>query len=458
MKGSLIVLSYGSCKSKEVCFMLEKLKRILLEFQERSLPAITHRDTVVPIIEGKATVVTGMRRVGKTSLCRQMMWNLLESGLDKCQLLYLNFEDDRLTGFRLEDCQLILDAYYSLWPDNRGKECYFFFDEIQNVYSWEHFVRRLLDTTDVHVILTGSSSKLLTSEIATAMRGRSVNVELLPYSFGEYLRCRNVFDELPRQLSDDTIARLRHGMEEFFDIGGFPEIYQLDDAMTRGEILQEYSDMVVLKDVVERHSVGNITALRRLLAYLYNNASQKFSVTAFWKVLTRGMQVKCSKNDLFEFIEYLDDACILYRTELHTSSEKAKMVNPDKVYLVDIGLIRAMADDPTANRGWLLENLVYLHLRRGKCQVSYYNTSDGKEVDFHVADRQNHRRCLVQVCWSLNGGETMKREIAPLLKAGEELGIDRLLVVTWDDERKLDGGIQTVPVWKFLAGYEPIFR
>ena len=148
---------------------------------------------------------------------------------------------------------------------------------------------------------------------------------------------------------------------------------------------------------------------------------------------------------------------MLYRTELHTTSEKARMVNPDKVYLVDVGLVRAMADDPTANRGWLLENLVYLHLRRGKCQVGYYNTSDGKEVDFHVTDRLSRQRCLVQVCWSLNAAETRKREIAPLLKAGGELGINRLLVVTWDEERTLEGGIQAVPVWKLLAEYEPIF-
>ena len=106
--------------------MLEKLKRILLEFQERPLPAITRRDAVLPVLEGKATVVTGMRRVGKTSLCRQKMRELMDAGLDKTQLLYLNFEDDRLAGFRLEDCQSILDAYYSLWPDNRSRECYFF--------------------------------------------------------------------------------------------------------------------------------------------------------------------------------------------------------------------------------------------------------------------------------------------------------------------------------------------
>ncbi|MBP5671470.1 MAG: ATP-binding protein [Victivallales bacterium] len=433
--------------------MLEKLKRILLEFQDRPLPSITRRDAVIPVLEGKATVVTGMRRVGKTSLCRQKMRELMDAGLDKTQLLYLNFEDDRLDGFRLEDCQSILDAYYSLWPDNRNRECYFFFDEIQNVEQWERFVRRLLDTTDVHVILTGSSSKLLTTEIATAMRGRSVSVELLPYSFGEYLRHLGVCENVPEHLSDDVITRMRHGMEEYFILGGFPEVYQYADAMTRGEILQEYSDMVVLKDVVERHKVTNITALRRLLLFLYNNDSQKFSVTGFWKTLNKGMHVKCAKNDLYDFVEYLEEACILYRTELHTSSEKEKMVNPDKIYLVDIGLVRAMADDPTADRGWLLENLVYLHLRRCKHQIGYYNTSDKKEVDFHVVDRQNRQQSLIQVCWSLNASDTMKREITPLLKAGQELGIQRLLLVTWDEEKKLEGGIQVVPIWKLLSDH-----
>ena len=290
------------------------------------------------------------------------------------------------------------------------------------------------------------------------MRGRSVSVELLPYSFAEYLRYRNVFDELPENLSDSIIARLRHGMEEYFNLGGFPEVYQVEDMVTRWEILQEYNDMVVLKDVVERHEVSNITALRRLLSFLYNNDSQKFSVTAFWKTLNQGMQVKCAKNDLFTFMNYLEEAYILYRTELHTTSEKAKMVNPDKVYFVDVGLVRAMVDDPTADRGWLLENIVYLHLRRCKCQIEYYNTSDGKEVDFYVTNKMSRQHCLIQVCWNLNPPDTMRREIIPLLDAGHELGIKRLLLVTWDEEKELEGGIKVVPVWKLLAGYEPIFK
>jgi len=391
-----------------------------------------------------------MRRVGKTSFCFQEMLDLLAAGVDKKQLLYLNFEDDRLFGFKLEDCQSILDAYYTLYPDNRSRKCYFFFDEIQNVDNWERFVRRLLDTTNVQVILTGSSSKLLTSEIATAMRGRSVSKELLPFSFAEFLRYKNVFERLPEHLSDDSIAYLRHEMEHYFMLGGFPEIYRYEDIATRIEILQEYSNMVILKDVVERHKVTNTTALRYLLTALYNADSQKFSVTKFWKVLNKGMQVSCSKNDLFAFMDYLEEAYILFRTELHAPSEKAKMVNPDKVYMIDVGLVKAMLEDPMTNKGWLLENLVYLHLRRRKCEVAYYNTVDNKEVDFYVYDKLNRRKILIQVTWSLNDPQTSKREITPLLQAGKELGIDKLYIVTWNEEKMLDGDINVIPIWKFL--------
>ena len=432
--------------------MIETLKKMILEFQSRDLDYISHRDQPFPVLKGKATVITGMRRAGKTSFCFQKIRELRQSGTDKSQILYLNFEDDRILGLKLEQCQTILDAFYSLYPGNRTKECWFFFDEIQNVAGWEHFVRRLLDTTDIHIVLTGSSSKLLTKEIATAMRGRSINTEILPFSFPEYLRYHHVLEEIPENLSDADISLLRHEMERYFQLGGFPEIYQCPDTPARIEVLQEYNDMVILKDVVERHDVSNTAALRLLLKALYQSNAQKFSVTGFWKVLNKGMQVKCSKNDLLAFMDYLEEAYILFRTELLTLSEKAKLVNPNKVYMIDPGLVRAMAEDPEANKGWLLENLVYLHLRRLKYHVNYVNTADRKEVDFHAFNKVSRDKMLIQASWSLSNEETKNRETEPLLKAGKELGIRRLLIVTWDEETVLDKKIQVVPIWKFLIG------
>lgn len=430
--------------------MIEILKRMLLEFQERPIKKYARRNFSFPILEGKATVITGMRRTGKTSFCFQKMQDLLDSGLNKNQLLYLNFEDDRLIKFKIEHCQNILDAFYTLYPNNRNKECYFFLDEMQNIDGWEHFVRRLIDTTDIHVILTGSSSKLLTSEIETSMRGRSINREVMPFSFVEFLQYKKVFDTIPENLSDNDISHLRHEVEHYFKLGGFPELYKYQDTATHVEILQEYSDLVVLKDVIERHKVSNHIALRYLLSALYNANSQKFSVTNFWKVLNKGMQIKCSKNDLFEFMKYLEEAYIIFRTKLHANSHKAELVNPNKIYMIDIGLVRAMAEDPDANKGWLLENLVYLHLHRKKYNIFYYNTLDNKEVDFYACDRNSGEKYLIQSTWSLTDPVTAKREISPLVQASKELNVIKLLIVTWNEEGNLENGIQVIPLWKFL--------
>ena len=406
--------------------MLEILRKIILEFQSKDLSYIVKREQTFPVLKGKATVITGMRRAGKTSFCYQKMRELLDSGTDRNQILYLNFEDDRLSGLQLKDCQTILDAYYS---------------------------RRLLDTTDIHIVLTGSSSKLLTAEISTAMRGRSINAEIMPFSFREYLQYHHVFDTIPEYLSDDDIAHLRHEMENYFQLGGFPEVYGAPDLSTRIKILQEYNDLVMFKDVIERHKVTNTVALRHLLHALYQSNAQKFSVSGFAKTLSTGMQVKCSKVDLLKFMDYLEEAFIVFRTELHSRSEKAKMVNPNKVYMIDVGLVRAMDDDPEANKGWLLENLVYLHLHRTGFDVDYVITSDRKEVDFYASNKITHEKQLIQVSWSLADAETRKREIPPLLKAGKSTGIKKMLVVTWNEEETLEGGIQVVPIWKYLIGH-----
>ncbi|MCQ2379942.1 MAG: ATP-binding protein [Victivallaceae bacterium] len=431
--------------------MMELLKKIILEFHTRNLDYVSPRDIPFPILDGKATVITGMRRTGKSSFCYQKIRELVASGVGRDRILFLNFEDDRILGLSMKDCQAILDAYYSLFPENRAKECYFFFDEIQNLPGWEHFVRRLIDTTNIHVIVTGSSSKMLTREIGSAMRGRSSSREVLPFSFTEYLKYHHVLESIPEHLSDDDEARLRNGMERYFRLGGFSETYKYPDSAVRTEILQQYSDVVVLRDVAERNGIANLTALRLLLRALYGQAARKFSVTGFWKVLSQGMGVKCAKNDLFDFMDFLEESCLIYRTGLLSLSEKARLVNPKKVYFVDVGLVRAMAEDPDADRGWLLENLVYLHLRRMGFSLDYVNTSDGKEIDFHAYNRITKEKQLVQVAWSISDPATRERETIPLSKAGRELGIERKLVVTWDEKAHLDDCVEAVPVWKYLA-------
>ena len=295
------------------------LSRMMEEFRTWELPELAARDAYFPIVRGKATVITGMRRTGKTSLCYQKMKELLAGGVSRDRILHLNFDDDRLMRFTAGDFQTILDVYYSEFPQNRDCLCYFFLDEIQNVPGWEHFVRRLIDREKVQVVLTGSSSKLLSDEIATCMRGRSVRGVVYPFSFAEFLLADGVFETLPTRLSDRDISLLRNALRRYFTIGGFPEVQSVDER-TRYAILQEYIDLVIFDDVVERHQVSNVQVLRHLLDTVLNNPSQKFSVSNFHKEMKGQLKLKCSLSDLYDFLKYMEDAYILFRLKLHSRS------------------------------------------------------------------------------------------------------------------------------------------
>ncbi len=432
--------------------MKKTLARIMEEFRSWELPQLTHRDAFFPIVKGKATVITGMRRTGKTSLCYQKMKELTDSGIPRDRILYLNFDDDRLMSFTSDDFQTILDVYYGDFPLNRDNLCYFFLDEIQNVSGWEHFIRRLIDRENIQVILTGSSSKLLSSEIATCMRGRSVRAVVYPFSFAEFLQAEGVFESLPPRLSDRDISLLRNALKKYFITGGFPEV-QATDTRTRYAILQEYIDLVMFDDVVERYNVSNVQVLRHLLDSVLNNPSQKFSVSNFHKEMQAQLKLKCSLADLYDFIKYLEDAYILFRLSLHSRSVKKVQVNPAKIYPIDMGLVRAASRDPDANCGHLLENMVFLQMQREGWKMGYVVTEKGgHEVDFYAHHPIDKRTRLVQVSYEMPSRETLAREVRALTQAGEELGVTERLIVTWDDEADLDGDISVIPVWKFLLG------
>jgi len=188
------------------------LSQLIDDFFERELPIPVAREYNFAEIPGKVDVAMGMRRTGKTFFCYQKMRELAASGVQRDRILYLNFEDERLLDFSVKDFQSILDIYYARFPANKDVTCFLFFDEIQRIDQWELFIRRILDTEKVRIFLTGSSSKLLSSEIATSLRGRSLATEIFPYSFSEYLKARGVFAEPPKNFGSRTAAILRRAM------------------------------------------------------------------------------------------------------------------------------------------------------------------------------------------------------------------------------------------------------
>ena len=235
-------------------------------------------------------------------------------------------------------------------------------------------------------------------------------------------------------------------MQRYLDEGGFPDV-QGDEFRVRVKTLQGYVDAVLYRDVIERHNVPSVQSLRYTLEYIKHNFAHKISTRAISGVL-KGLGLSDSREYISDYLDWLEQAYLIYRVPLRTDSLAVRRMNPDKFYLVDTGLARAVTPKSDAARGCFLENLVFLALRRGFNKIEYYNTSNGDEVDFLVTDRATKERRLVQVSWELSSPGTEERELKALKDARNEIKVDDCIVVTWDDEREVDG-IRIVPVWKW---------
>jgi len=418
------------------------------DFHERALPQLLPRENSMPSLVGKANVVVGMRRSGKTWFCYQRMQEFINTGIAKERLLYLNFEDDWLLPFSVSDFQTILDTYYRKFPSFKNMECHFFLDEIQRIQGWEAFVRRVLDTERISLYITGSSSKMLSSEIASALRGRSLTTEIFPFSYREFLRFHGEDPGETGRYGSRKRASLQHLAGRYMETGGFPEVQSLETGL-RHEVLRNYVDVVILRDVVERHGVGNVEALRSIIRQAISAPGGRFSVNRFYNTMkSRG--VTCTKNHLYDYVDYLMDAFMLYQVPIYARSERVRQVNPRKLYVVDTGIVQAMSLRMTRDHGALLENIVFMHLRRHGLAPAYCVTSTGTEVDFVFHTPKEDAPQLVQVCWDLSDSKTRRREVQGLVLAMQELGSSRGTIVTWLDEEAPGGGIDVVPAWKWL--------
>jgi predicted AAA+ superfamily ATPase len=428
--------------------MKNVILQLIDDFHERKLPEPVTRNKEFSEVQGKADVVIGMRRAGKTWFCYQKIKDLVASGIKKEEILYLNFEDDRLLEFNVGNFQEILDVYFGKYPEHRNARCYFFFDEIQRIDQWEMFIRRLLDTENLQIFITGSSSKLLGSEIATSLRGRSLPIEIFPFSFEEFLKFHGLFSGSPKTFGANTASVLRKAVKDYLEVGGFPEVQKLDSNL-RIEILQGYIDSVLLKDIIERHKVSNILVIKHLVRHIMNSSGGQFSVNKFFNTM-KSMSIKCTKNSLYEYLDHLTDAFLFYKVPIHTRSEKSRLINPAKIYTIDTGLLNALTFRNSYNYGQLLETMVFMHLRRGGYDAEYVNTKAGREVDFFTRHKISGETQLIQVCWEMSDEKTFERELQGLKSAMDELSLPTGTIVTWDDETAIENRIKVIPLWKWL--------
>jgi hypothetical protein len=433
----------------------ELIRLKIIEALGSAPPAFTRRDVRLPGVPGKAVAVIGMRRSGKTTFLWQVLTDRLRQGTPREGLLYFNFEDERLAGMGVGDLHLLVEEYYRLHPEWRDRRrALFLLDEIQNVSGWERFVRRLLDTEQVEVFVSGSSARLLSREVATSMRGRSLEAVVYPFSFREYLRHHG---QEPAQAPDRLPKAARSGLDkrlrDYLVSGGFPEA-QAADARDRFELLNNYVDVVLLRDVLERQAVSNPAALRWLVRHLLGSAGGAFSVHKFHGDL-RSQHIPVAKDTLHAYLAQLEDAFLIRTVSLGAGSQRRRMVNPRKVYPIDPSLIPVFDRSGRANVGHALETCVLLELERRGAEVGYLRTSAGREVDF-LARYFDGRQELIQVCVELDDPETRAREIGALREAAGEHPRANLQLVTLTPESAVgiphDVQVHSAAIW--LLGTE----
>lgn len=410
------------------------IRQKIIDAQAAPLPVLTRRDVWLPAVKGKAVAVIGMRRAGKTSLLWQILADRVANGMPREGLLYFSFEDERLADMQVQDLDLLVESFYQLNPSWRdARRATFFLDEIQLVPDWELFARRLLDSENIDLFLSGSSARLLSREVASSMRGRAMEAIVSPFSFREVLRHsgrepQKTADRLTKaersQLDKDLLDYLAHG--------GFPEAQGID-TRNRSELLQTYVDVVLLRDVVERHNLSQPQVLHWMVRQLLGNAAGSFSINKFHADLkSRGVAV--GKDTLHSYLAHLEDAFLLSSLDLATESERRRQVNPRKVYPVDTGLMALFDKSGKANVGHALETAVLHELQRRGAKVNYVRTPAGFEVDFYARGLDGEE-ALIQVCANLDSPDTLAREVRALQDAAAAWPNATLQLITFNQPK-----------------------
>lgn len=354
-----------------------------------------------------AIIISGLRRVGKSTLLAQVAHRLGEDAF-----YYINFEDDRFLGFRAEDA----DDLYQMLVEVFGERKIFIIDEIQNIPGWEHFVRRFMDL-GLKFYITGSNASLLSRELGTRLTGRYIPIELFPFSFTEYLKFQD--EPIPDLTRMTTVerARLKAAMNAYLQAGGIPDALKYPEL----PLLRTLYDDVLYRDIATRHRIDAVTALKELAFYLISNPASLVSFNKLKEQLKLG-----SVNTISSYIDYMENSWLIFALNLYDFSVKRQQIAPKKIFCIDTGLSNTVGFNFSPNTGKLLENLVFLTLRRQTREIYYYTTPAGYEVDFYLPEK----RQLIQVAQHLENPSTREREVRALEDAIKGLNVNNALILS----------------------------
>jgi len=354
-----------------------------------------------------AIIISGLRRVGKSTLLAQLAHRLGGE-----TFYYINFEDDRFLGFQAEDANDLYQALLELF----GERKIFVLDEIQNIPGWEHFVRRFMEM-GLKFYITGSNASLFSRELGTRLTGRYVPVELFPFSFTEFLNFRGYPVPNLERLTTAETARLQKHLYEYVQFGGIPDPLKYPEL----PLLRTLYDDVLYRDIATRYRIEEVRALKELAFYLMSNPTGQISFNKLKEQFRLG-----SVNTIKNYIEYLENSWLIFTLNVYDYSIKRQQIAAKKVYSIDTGLTNAVGFNFSPNTGKLLENLVFLSLRRKTSEIYYFTTPAGYEVDFYLPEA----RQFIQVAQNMDHPATREREIRALMDAMRAINLSKGMILS----------------------------
>lgn len=410
------------------------LKKIIIEYQNIASKISLKKRLFTFSTKGN-DVFVGLRRSGKSYMMFQKIQELIDEGHKKEEILYINFEDDRLLGFNTPDFELLKQSYEELFP----YEPIFFLDEIQNIPNWEKFARRLADQK-YKVYITGNNAKMLSNEIATTLGGRFFIHNVYPYSFTEYLNASDItiLDNINYQNNSEIIR----AFTQYFTFGGLPELHSVPSIEKRLWLSSLYNK-IFFGDLLSRYSIRNDLALKVLVRKLADSLKQPTSFTRMANIISSAGK-KIKTDTVIEYLRYLEETWLIFSLE-NISSKLNDKISNKKYYLIDNGILNLFLTDAETS---LFENMLAIYLKRHFGQELYYYHKD-IEVDFYLYESQ----IAIQACYNMSETTTRNREVNDLVKFAKVFHCKKLYIVTYDEEGEIEKDdlmINVVPLWKFM--------
>lgn len=429
---------------------LRNIFQSIIALHQEEIPLSLHeRSLQLPLNKQRIVTVTGVRRCGKSSLLHLTINRLLASGVDKEQILYIGFDDERLANMDVSDFDEILQAYRLMYPDRPLSSVYMFFDEIQIVKGWELFVLRVYKSYCKNVYVTGSTAQMLSGEMSSALRGWPDEYTEYPLSFKEFIAFKGV---KANRYTEEGAALMANMFKSYLLTGGFPQAVLANVETERVKLLQAYFNTMLFRDMIEHYNISaSPSVVRYFLKRVFNNITKLSSVNNIYNDL-KSQGLKLSKDSLYQWLDYACNIFLLHKVPKYSKSIIKQSTSLSKYYVVDFALAKSVLLPQSEEKGKALENAVYMHLARHlneNEQIYYFN--EGAECDFVIANDEGVKE-LIQVCWELDEFNT-PRECGGLCAASAATGCKKASIITCNQAQSIHYGdlqINVVAAWDFM--------